>query len=323
MTQNMRHSRNSASSSWFLAVLSRLRYGQLTCEDMEKLNSVCYQPNLTDSSESDSNFNNSFDAFCPFIVSSHKVRVELNHQMMNTWASTTSTPLFEFDALVYFKGVLVEGNIRNSLNLLWDNKTGRLPMKLRLGLGMPMMCAVNMSPELKLCNGSIGHIVYIHHHKSNRLSLFSDGNLFVTKCTHIPEYVLLKLWKVDDVFFPALGPGVVLVKPFMNTSASVTLPNRTFTLRIKQIPLIPAFSLLIEKVQGSTMKTLILGPMNDAHRRNPQRTALHVLLSRGQDAYEMRLAEPLTLKDLDYFQPPANLIDEKVWKDLIDLLLYS
>jgi hypothetical protein len=37
---------------------------------------------------------------------------------------------------------------------------------------------------------------------------------------------------------------------------------------------------------------------------------LHVLLSRGQDAFEMRLAEPLTLKDLDYFQPPANLIDE-------------
>jgi hypothetical protein len=194
------------------------------------------------------------------------VRVEFNQEMMNTWASTTSTPLFEFDALVYFKGVLVEGNIRNSLNLLWENKTGRLPMKLRLGLGMPMMCTVNMSPEFKLCNGSIGHIVYIHHHKSNRFSLFSDGNLFVTKCTHIPEYVLLKLWKVDEVFFPALGPGVVLVKPFMNTSASVTLPNRTFTLRIKQIPLIPAFSLLIEKVQGSTMKTLILGPMKDAHR---------------------------------------------------------
>jgi hypothetical protein len=174
MTQNMRHSRNSASSSWFPALLSRLRYGQLTYEDMEKLNSVCYQPNITDSLESDSNLNNSFDAFCPFIVSSHKVRVELNHEMMNTWASTTSTPLFEFDALVYFKGVLVEGNLRNSLNLLWENKTGRLPMKLRLGLGMPMMCTVNMSPEFKLCNGSIGHIVYIHHHKSNRFSLFSD-----------------------------------------------------------------------------------------------------------------------------------------------------
>jgi hypothetical protein len=311
LTQNMRHTINSTSASWFPAMLSRLRYGEFTSEDLAKLNEVCYEPYLTEPLIPVESLQNPFDNFCPFVVSSHVLRIELNNQMMNLWASTTKTPLYEFDALVHQNGMLLRKNKRKSLNHLWENKTRGLPMINRLGLGMPMICTVNMSPHLKLCNGSIGHVVYIKHHESNTMKSIADGNLFVQKCSHIPEYVLLKLWKVDQEFFPGLGAGVVLVKPFIRNSVTVKLPpNRSFDLKIKQIPLIPAFSLLIEKVQGLTLNSVIIGPMRHSTRMNPQRTSMHVSTSRIKDPYFMRLAQPLTMEDIIYFRPPAHLIIE-------------
>jgi hypothetical protein len=80
--------------------------------------------------------------------------------------------LKEMNNYSFFRGWeinLLEGNLRNSLNTLWDNKTRNLPMKLRLGFDMHMYT----SPHLNLCNGSIGHIVYIHHYK-NVLREFID-----------------------------------------------------------------------------------------------------------------------------------------------------
>jgi hypothetical protein len=126
---------------------------------------------------------------------------------------------------------------------------------------MPVMFTVNLAPNLKLCNGSIGHVVYIKHNVSNQIQLESDGELFISKCSHIPDFVLIKLWKIDHEFFPGLGAGVVLVQPYRNNRVSINLPSRNVTVRMIQIPLVPAFSLLIEKVQGLTMDSVILGPL--------------------------------------------------------------
>jgi hypothetical protein len=116
---------------------------------------------------------------CPFIVTSHPIRVELNAILMKSWGVSTRTPMFEFKARVGLpSGLSLSNNEHKSLRNLWDNKTGNLSMILRLGLGMPMMCTVNSSPHLKLCNGSIGHVVHIQHHESNQISTVSDDQFF-------------------------------------------------------------------------------------------------------------------------------------------------
>jgi hypothetical protein len=130
-------------------------------------------------------------------------------------------------------------------------------------------------------------------------------NFSISKCSHIPEFILLKLWKIDQEFFPGLGPGVVPVKPFTNRSVQVQMPDRNFYLKITQIPLIPAFSLIVEKVQGLTMDSL-----RPKIRKNPQRTAMHVANTRIRDPIYMRYTEPLTQEDLNYFKPPIALIEE-------------
>jgi hypothetical protein len=302
----MRHTMNSCSSSWFPSLLERLRYGEITIADMDELNEVCYYSNNAQSRP-----NVSYTNFCPFIVTSHPIRVELNAILMKSWAVSTRTPLFEFKARVGLpSGLSLSNNEHKSLRNLWDNKTGNLSMILRLALGMPMMCTFNSSPHLKLCNGSIGHVVHIQHHESNRISTVSDDQLSISKCSHIPEFILLKLWKIDQEFFPGLGPGVVPVKPFTNKSVQVQMPDRNFYLKITQIPLIPAFSLIVEKVQGLTMDSLILGPLRPKIRKNPQRTAMHVANTRIRDPIYMRYTEPLTQEDLNCFKPPIALIEE-------------
>jgi hypothetical protein len=319
LKQNMRHSINSTSSSWFPSLLERLRFGEITTADMDKLNEVCYYSNVSNSA-GQSISNESYDRFCPFIVTSHALRVQLNAVLMKSWAASTSTPLFEFKAQVRLpSGFNLSRNERNSLMNLWSNKTGNLSMILRLGLGMPMMCTVNLAPHLKLCNGSIGHVVHIQHHESNQISIFSDGQLFISRCTQIPEYILLKLWKIDQEFFPGLGPGVVPVNPFTNNSVYVELPDRNFNLNVTQIPLIPAFSLIVEKVQGLTMDSLVLGPLRNSSRRNPQRTAMHVANTRIRDAVNMRYMEPLTQEDIHYFKPSTALIEETRWLENLEL----
>jgi hypothetical protein len=75
------------------------------------------------------------------------------------------------------------------------NQTGGLPLRFRLGLGVPMMCTVNQAHHLRLCNGSIGFIVHIQHDPLNRTELISSEGTLITKCSHMPEFVLAKLWK--------------------------------------------------------------------------------------------------------------------------------
>jgi hypothetical protein len=77
-----------------------------------------------------------------------------------------------------------------------------------------------------------------------------------------------------------------------------------------QIPLVPAFSLLVEKVQGLTMDSIILGPLRHDTRSSPQKTALHVATTRVKDPINMRFLEPLTMEDIEYFTPAPQLIFE-------------
>ena len=307
LDKNMRHTINSTSSTWFPSLLERLRFGEISESDLEKLNDICYY------SKSNSPLipNTSFETFCPLIVSSHALRVSLNSQMMRLWSSNTSTPLYEFNASIFLQsGFQLTPIEKKSLQNIYDNKTENLPVKLRLGLGMPVMCTVNLAPNLKLCNGSIGHVVYIKHNASNQIQLESDGELFISKCSHIPDFILSKVWKIDHEFFPGLGAGVVPVQPYRNNRVSIDLPSRNVTVRMIQIPLVPAFSLLIEKVQGLTMDSVILGPLRHKTRTSPQRTALHVSCTRVKDAINMRFLQPLTMEDIAYFTPAPELILE-------------
>jgi hypothetical protein len=90
----------------------------------------------------------------------------------------------------------------------------------------------------------------------------------------------------------------------------IKIPDRTFYIKIRQLPLVPAFSLLIEKVQGLTLDSVILGPLKHSTRRAPQKTALHVATTRVRDPINMRLLQPLTMDDILYFTPSSELIQE-------------
>jgi hypothetical protein len=312
LDKNMRHSLNSSSSDWFPSLLERLRFGEITEEDLEKLNNTCFFSDLPSNNLS-MHETSPFDHFCPFIVSSHAVRVQMNVEMMKSWAQKTSTPLYEYAANYSLPdGISLTPAQYRSMSLLWDNKTGNLPIKLRLGLGMPMMCTQNVAPHLKLCNGSIGHIVYIQQHPQNRETLISSNDIYLSQCSHQPLFILFKLWKIDFEFFPGLGPGVVPIRPYTINSLQIKLPKRErpFSIRIRQLPLVPAFSLLIEKVQGLTLDSVILGPLRHITRRAPQKTALHVATTRVRDPVNMRLLQPLTMDDILYFTPPLELINE-------------
>jgi hypothetical protein len=119
----------------------------------------------------------------------------------------------------------------------------------------------------------------------------------------MPVYILFKIFDLKEELIPGLGVGIIPLQPYTNRSVSITLPDRNspFDVKIKQLPLVHAFALLTEKVQGLTMETNIVGPLRNESRKTPQKAALDVTVSRIRYEHNTRFSQKLTIEDLSIF----------------------
>ena len=177
------------------------------------------------------------------------------------------------------------------------------------------MCTKNLNSRLRLANGSLGRVVGFQFPpgcpEHRRLCIDEESASFVNQAARLPDVVYVKLLNDEETYLPDLPPGVVPVRPFEEKEVQIQLPNRKFKVSIKQIPLVPAFALTIDKCQGLTLEGLTLGPLRHSSRRSPRKTGtLYVALSRAKHFNSVYLLQPLTQAEADYFKPDKRCVEE-------------
>ncbi|KFZ23650.1 hypothetical protein V502_01866 [Pseudogymnoascus sp. VKM F-4520 (FW-2644)] len=133
-------------------------------------------------------------------------------------------------------------------------------------------------------------------------------SLFIPGLEGITTIVKLNALRHHMSFsFSDLEPAIIPVFPF---EKSITLKN--YSVRWKQVPMCPAFSLTDYKVQGSTLPAAILDLKNSGTRRqtnDKNYCSLYVQLSRLQSSAGLYLLQKLDMDDLR-FRPDNGLLAE-------------
>lgn len=301
LDQNMRHRADPA----FGQLLERVRHGNYTAADLKYINDHATGATFDNDQPTTSQI------FMPTLTSSNLVRAAHNMKCIHSFAQHfLDIPLFRFDAEVRAgpRSTMTAAD-RRSLALLTDDVTNRLAIHLYLAVGMPVITK-NTHTHLKLANGALGEVIGVQHAADNiqTRTVDPDTGLVYMVCTQLPDFVFVRLRGVDHELVPGFGVGIVPVT-FVNAKGSQikvkrrlqsgAMTQRTFTVDIKQVPVVQAFPLTAEKTQGLTLDDLNLDNFRPAGRLSPARSMLYVALSRCRTLSSIHLLQPLTSQNVN------------------------
>ena len=127
-------------------------------------------------------------------------------------------------------------------------------------------------------------------------------------CTRPPACVLFRQENPKHLGFEHLEANDFPVFPI---ERSITI--KTYSVRRKQVPICPAFSLTDYKIQGATLKTAVLDLKDDRSAKGQDMhkkfCSMLVQLSRPQSLDGLYLLQTLEMKDLR-FRPHDALLAE-------------
>ena len=127
-------------------------------------------------------------------------------------------------------------------------------------------------------------------------------------CTKPPACVLFQRDNSEHSKFDGLDAKIIPVFPL---ERSITVKGHS--VRRRQVPMCPAFSLTDYKVQASTLGTAVLDLKHDPSARgqdaHKQYCSSHVQLSRLRSLEGLHLLQSITMEDLQ-FRPDERLLVE-------------
>lgn len=100
-----------------------------------------------------------------------------------------------------------------------------------------------------------------------------------------------------------LSPGISPVLPRQERNIRVSMPNRCFSINIKQVPLVPAISITCYKSQGLTLNKMILGPMRHLTRTLPQKATFYVTVTRVRSMKDTSADGVANTRAIDFLFP--------------------
>ena len=127
-------------------------------------------------------------------------------------------------------------------------------------------------------------------------------------CTKPPACVLFRQENSEHPAFEDLEAKVLPVFPIERS-----IKIKEYSVRRRQVPMCPAFSLTDYKVQGSTLKTAVLDLKNDPSARGQDKhkkfCSMYVQLSRLRSLSGLHLLQRIDMSDLE-FRPHEGLVVE-------------
>jgi hypothetical protein len=199
---------------------------------------------------------------------------------------------------------------------LSDDRTGRLPMVLDLVEGMPVTITKNQAPEAYIANGAIGFVCHIEMHPANEIIRTYDDGVEINHCSELPLAVYIQMLGMENQpLFPGCPNGVVPViltqqKTTLNfgKATSESIMARKKTAFLQQLPIVPAFAMTAEKVQGLTLEGAYWCPKG----RTGQSSAFHVVTTRVKTLDGFGLVDKLDVNQLRrHYRPDALAMAEE------------
>lgn len=127
-------------------------------------------------------------------------------------------------------------------------------------------------------------------------------------CTKPPACVLFQRENLGHVQFEGLDANIIPVFPL---ERSITVKG--YSVRRRQVPMCPAFSLTDYKIQGSTLTAAVLDLRHDPSARgqdaHKKYCSNYVQLSRLRSLEGLHLLQSITMEDLQ-FRPDERLLVE-------------
>ena len=223
----------------------------------------------------------------PIVVSSNLARVKfINHMlaMSRDILPKSNCPIRIAAKVVQSKkarrigGTFSLGDMKKIYKLR-SNRTSNLQMTLDVFVGMPVQITKNICVEKGVANGSIGHVIG-YQFKNNECNLgveFSSSKDGLRIPNENVEVIFVRILGSEQVFHEELSRGVVPLVPYVE-SVKIQISGRTKTISVEQFPIVPAFSLTVHKVQGLTLKRMILGSWSTKDYYAPSQS-YYVMLS--------------------------------------------
>ena len=246
LRENFRHRHDL---KWVDILTNRLRYGTLTQEDLDYINSVAFPAStpLNTPTLSDTHIN-------PYLTTSNQTRFFFNNSCVASHAKLLGEDIHYFPAIVKANGTCLAPNELRSLFKISDDKVARKMILLKLFLGMPVKMTRNhKNPHLKISNGAVGHVVGYQLSKDARYPIVTPkgaGRYNLHRHSEPPDIIFVKINGEEDVLVDGLPPGVVPITSHKTSAHNIHLPNRTISVDVTQISLVPAYSLTADSCQG-------------------------------------------------------------------------
>ena len=175
---------------------------------------------------------------------------------------------------------------------------------------MPVQITKPVYKSLGIVKDTIGSIVGVQWAEKTTFTenVSADGHTTWIP-SKMPELIFVKVFDKPNLQQNDLPPGVTAIAP-QKCKVKVELSSGVKTLQIPavQFPLVAAYSLVIDKMQGITLDSIIIADLNSTRSTPP--TVLYTALTRATSLEGVYFLEPMTRATLTRFTPKPFLYDE-------------
>jgi len=327
LTDNMRQQHDRL----YADILERMHWGVNTQDDLDVLNSRSLANGTLDIASHYRQYDEPVDNyFTPMAISRNKERCGYNLETIYAIAKKEHVCVYE---ILAHSTTLANRAIIQRLKYSDDDFTNKLPFLLSFHTnGMPAMITKRIKQLDTLnciANGTLGFIIGYAHDDSIKMCTapniiddddkfritITEENVTVKRFKKAPAYLLFKVRGCKRQLVKDYPIGVVPI-PLASYSASFSLPGATAltSMMVTTFPLIPAYALTPEKLQGVTLDNELF--VSELESRSPQ--ILYVVHSRVRELEKLVMTDLLTEEYVRKFLPSQYLV--QLVSDLIDLI---
>ncbi|OWZ17425.1 hypothetical protein PHMEG_0008630, partial [Phytophthora megakarya] len=302
LTKNMRARRDPL----YAKILDDLRWGRLTDQQLDILNSRVHKPEDLLSART----NDTHNLYKPVVVCTNKLRCAINSNIIFRIALSRTIPVFECLAIPCNRSRLIVEHLWN----IDDNFTDRIPMKLLFYVGMPVM-VTHKHPDLLgadiIANGTIATIIGTYPPLDEMPEIiYEAGNVVIHKLLRQPSLLLIKLLGVTTTLVEGFPEGVIGLPALKGRVSLKQIPNLArSSITVTQFALVPAFACTTEKLQGQTCHDGVVVTPLDNRQSVPSQT-LYVALSRSVSLDGLSLTQSISRSYLGKFVPNQETVNE-------------
>lgn len=273
--------------------LDGARVGEWTPEFIQLLKTR-FESTKADLSD-ETKFGRNGDNYTPIIVPTNETRHAINRKIIraNLEKNPTET-VWRINASVTTsaRGRKPNAAQLREIRTLPDNRTKRLPAQLDIFIGMRVAIQSNIATELGVATSTSGFVydvIFPEKTTFEHVPYTKDDCHFVSVPSLMPKCILVQ---VDGARHPRIEglcddvPDDVFPVLMSEQRVQIRLPSngriRSFSITLKQFPVVPSYALTVHRVQGMTLKSVIIGSFFEG-RPQPS-SAVYVMLSRVKSA---------------------------------------